>query len=319
MNKVKVWLLKRKGKRGLSYAIQWVDVCTGKRITRAVGPDRAYARQKHAEKRKELLKGLHTEITAISYDKFAADHLEQIANSLSKGSYLEHKHALRRFKEVCHPQNLTVINFSMLEKFRNARVKDGVRPATVNKSLITMQSILERAVKRGYLAQNPFKGNRKALFVSEPEPTPRILELGEFDKIFAACPDDRWRGICLVAYHGGLRRGEITALRWSDVNFDEGTLRICNTPDHKTKNRRVRLIPMSKQVVLALRKLQLGMFRAEYVFLNARGRRIVSNFDSQFRRIVRRSGLVDEQGKPRFSAHDLRRSCATEMLRRGVH
>ena len=31
-----------------------------------------------------------------------------------------------------------------------------------------------------------------------------------------------------------------------------------------------------------------------------------------------RAGLIDEQKKPRFSIHDLRRSCATELLRRGV-
>jgi len=319
MNKVKVWLLKRKGKRGVTYAIQWVDAGTGKRFTRAVGPDRAYARQKQAEKRKELLKGLHTEITMISYDKFVTEHLEQVASSLSRGAYLEHEHALRLFKQVCHPQNLTVINFSMLEKFRNARVQDGVRPSTVNKSLITMQAILERAVKRGYLVRNPFRGNRKALFVPEPEPTPRILEPGDFDKILAACPNNYWRGICFAAYHGGLRRGEITALRWSDVNLNEGTRRICNTPDHKTKNRRVRFVPMTQQLISAVRILQLGMFRADHVFLNAWGRRIKTNFDLNFRKIVRRAGLIDEQDKPRFSAHDLRRSCATEMLRRGVH
>ena len=32
-----------------------------------------------------------------------------------------------------------------------------------------------------------------------------------------------------------------------------------------------------------------------------------------------RAGLVDGHNKPRFSTHDLRRSCATELLRRGVN
>ena len=76
---------------------------------------------------------------------------------------------------------------------------------------------------------------------------------------------------------------------------------------------------MSEQVSSVLRTLQHARFRSEYVFLNTVGRRIVTNFDMHFRKIVRHAGLVDDHGKPRFSVHDLRRSCATELLRRGVN
>ena len=123
-----------------------------------------------AQLRQELLSGEYSGLTPISYDSFAAEHLQQLGSTLSEGSYVEHQRALRQFQTACQPKDLTVIDFQMLEKFRSARIEDKTSPATVNKALRNLQAALERGVKRGYIKTNPCKGNRKALFVPEPEP-----------------------------------------------------------------------------------------------------------------------------------------------------
>ena len=318
MSRVNVWVVKRKRKSGFSYAIQWIDDRTGKVRTEACGTDKAYARQKAAERRKELLSGLYREVRFISYDDFVEEHLSHIKGVLSDGSWEEHERVLRQFKEVCHPRDMTAIDYNMLEKFRKARVADAISPYTVNKYLRTLQSILARAVRRGYAKVNPFIGNRKALWVAEPEPTPKILAAGDYQKIVAACPDDRWRAICAIAYYAGLRKGEIVSLEWDDIDFDNNILHVRNKENHLTKSRKIRSIPMAQQIVQALRKLLPGVFQSRYVCRNAAGNQIRNNFHRAFQKIVTRAGLLGSQGEPAFSIHDLRRSCATELLRQGV-
>ena len=141
MDKIKVWVVKRKRKTGNSYAVQWQDPRTGKFRTEKAGTDKAYARQKAADRRKELLAGVYKEITSISWDDFVREHLEHVKISLSAASHKQHELVLRQFKEICEPANLTVIDFSMLEKFRLVRSADKVSPATINKGFATLQSI----------------------------------------------------------------------------------------------------------------------------------------------------------------------------------
>ena len=100
-------------------------------------------------------------------------------------------------------------------------------------------------MQRGYIRQNPFRGNRKNLFIAEAEPVLSILEAKEFEKLIVACPDDRWRGICTVGYYAGLRLGEIANLAWKDLDFKERLLHVDNKEDHRTKSRTNRVIPMS--------------------------------------------------------------------------
>jgi len=317
MNKVKVWLVKRKNKAGAAYAVQWLDPRTGQRRTESVGSDKAYARQKVAERRQELLSGLYCDIKYVSFDDFKKEHLQQSKGNLAEGSYESHDLVLRQFKEICNPKGLMVIDFAMLERFRKARLDAGVSVATVNKDLRTLQSIFERAVKRSYLKQNPFVGNRKALYIKEPERNPVSLTPDEYRQLLSACLNDRHRAICILGYHAGLRQGEILALEWSDVDFANGLLYVRNKADHLTKSRRERAIPMSAEVVSTLKTLEPGRFKSNLIF-NLEGRRVRNNVNRGFKALVKRAGLVDEQKKPRFSMHDLRRSFVTTMLSAGV-
>lgn len=308
------------GGKGYSYVLRWVDLRTGREKSESVGTDKVFAQHMAAKRRQELLSGASVGITKIDFDSFVAEHLGHIANTLSLGSYKQHELVLRQFRDVCHPKEPASIDFQMLEQFRSARIEAGVSPATVNKSLRTLQGALERAAKRGYLVKNPFRGNRKSLFVPEAEPAPIALEPEEFRNLLAACPDSRWRGICAVGYFAGLRQGEILALEWSDLDFGSGVIHVRNKADHRTKSGKNRDVPMSAEVVSALRSLQHGRFKSQIVFVGdaLSGRKMSNNVNRDFAAIVKRAGLVDGQGRPKFTMHDLRRTFVTDMLAVGT-
>lgn len=320
MEKVKVYVVKRKLKRGYSYAVRWTDPRTGKRRTESAGKDKVYANTIAAERRRLLCNGLYRDIRSVSYDNFTVEHLTAIESQLSKASYAEHERTLKQFKDVCDPKDLTVIDYAMLEQFRNSRVKDGISPATVNKCLRTLQSILERAVKRGYIKVNPFQGNRRSLWVKEKQPVPKNLEIDEFLTLYNACADDRWRGIVTVGYYAGLRQGEILALEWSDIDFDKKVLHVHNKEDFKTKSGKNRSVPMAAEVITVLQTLQHSRFKSSNIFAKCGegGKQKKSNVSRDFSILVKRAGLVDDQGRPRFTMHDLRRSFVTNLLATGT-
>lgn len=333
MDKIYVWVKRRKlkpkrgVKQGCSYMVQWQDPKTGQVKSESCGKDKALAYRLAAERRDELQTGQYRGINIISYDDFVVEHLGQLKGTQSESSYTEHELVLRQFKKACNPKNLTVIDFQMLEKFRKSRIDAEVSPATINKGLRVLRAAFQKAVKRGYIKANPFEGHRQALWVSEPEPVPNILEPEEFEALLAACQDDRWRAICMIGYYAGLRRAEIVHLEWTDVDFDNEILYVRNKTKagHTTKSKKNRQVPMSSQVVSALQVLQRSIFQSKHVFRNTAGRPMYNNFGSCFERIVRRAGLVENiqvddkiVENPRFSVHDLRRSCATELLRQGV-
>lgn len=298
------------------YLLRWFDPHTGQERCKSVGGDKAHAKHLEAKKLQELTQGVETEITEISFEQFKEEHLVQVESSKSEETYYECERALRQFQLACNPKKLSSINFKMLEKFRSVRKADGVRPATVNKCLRQLQAALNAAVRRNYLKSNPFTGNRKVLFLEEPEPDIHVLDPEEFQILLKTCHTDRWRGMVILGYYAGLRSKELTGLQWQDVNFKTEILFVRNNEHRNTKTKRNRQIPMSPEIVEILKKIEKNKGDSKYIFPSPHQstRPIKWNVPRDFAKIVKKAGLVDADGKPRFTIHDLRRSFVTDML-----
>jgi integrase len=154
--------------------------------------------------------------------------------------------------------------------------------------------------------------------VKQPELVPAILSDMDFEAMLEACPDGQWRAMFTEAASEGLRVGGILALEWDDVDFEGSILRVCNKSDHATKSRKNRLIPMSPQIIAALQPLRLGIHKSNLVFTNGVARKFRNNFQREYTKISKRAGLVDDAGKLKYTMHDFRATCATQLQRQGV-
>jgi integrase len=108
-------------------------------------------------------------------------------------------------------------------------VADGVDPATIRNAINPLRGIFRRAVARGELAVNPTSG------LELPAPRgvrDRIAAPAEATELIAALPA-RDRALWATAMYAGLRRGELLALRWEDVNLAEGVIRVRRSYDPK--------------------------------------------------------------------------------------
>src|SRR5204862_999038 len=123
--------------------------------------------------------------------------------------------------------------------------------------LMIVRAILEHGRKRDWIDANP---------AAEVERIPvrysgdyDFFDREELDSLVAAAASEQDAAIYLTAALTGLRRGELVALRWRDVDFAGSAIRVrssfaggaLTTP----KSGKVRSVPMAPEVASALAKL----------------------------------------------------------------
>ena len=220
-----------------------------------------------------------------------------------------------------------------LERLYAAKLVAGQSPASVRQ----LHAVLHRALKQAF--RWGVVGRNVADLVSAPlvpRYESRALSPDEAKRLLDAAQGERLEAIYTVALTGGLRLGELLALRWADVDTDARTLRVTGTlqrtrgcieiAEPKTKQSR-RRVELTTRAVDALRRhraaqnaerLALGEAWLDrgLVFCNERGDYLN---DSHLRRRSFQP-LLERAGLPRtFRFHDLRHSAATLLLGMGTH
>ena len=209
--------------------------------------------------------------------------------------------------------------------------KGGLSAQTVRHHDRVLNVALKRARALRLIATNPVED------VTRPKVERRelqILDPDEQTKLLAAASTTRLYGPIVVALATGMRRGEVLALRWSDVDLDGGSLRVVQSLEQtdaglrfkapKTKRSR-RAIALSPSIVEVLQRhkaeqakerLQLGLGKNErgLVFTRMDGEPVnPDNFSKEFARIVKRAKV-----RP-ITFHGLRHAHITALLQAGVH
>jgi len=119
-----------------------------------------------------------------------------------------------------------------------------VKPATVNRELDVLKSILSKAVEWGKLLESPAR-IVKRLRVDNRRT--RILSDDEQRRLLAECPK-KLRALVMLALITGARIGELLALRWEEA--DDGFLTFLDT-----KNGKMRRIPIGPSIAAVLAAL----------------------------------------------------------------
>jgi integrase len=192
-----------------------------------------------------------------------------------------------------------------------------------------LRRALHQAVRWQLIPRNPCD------LVDSPRVTPvemRALDEDGLVALLGAVRGTRLSLPALLAAVTGMRRGELLALRWSDVDLETGECRVVRslqeTPDGPSfkapktnKGRRVVLLPRLALAALKAHraiqnegKLLLGPGYQDQDLILARADGSPwppSQFSSEFARLVKRKGFA-----VRF--HDLRHTHASQLLRQGV-
>ena len=203
--------------------------------------------------------------------------------------------------------------------------------STVRLVSITLSQGLERAVKDRLLPLNPAKG------IERPKGKKRMVTpytSSELRNLLGELESHRLFAFFRLLAYTGARRGEILALRWSDLDFEKATLSISKNrtrigktviEQDSTKGgdgkRIVQIDSDTLRLVRDHRKRQIeermkaGSLwqEANYIFTQENGLPLEPSTPYQlFKRTAKRLGLRSE------SLHSIRHLHATELLNSGV-
>ena len=138
---------------------------------------------------------------------------------------------------------------------------------------------------------------------------PVFLSKKEYHTLIETIGDNWMRPLVMFAVGTGMRRAEILAQRWIDVESD--LIHIRNHGTFTTKSGHERSIPISK---LAREALKLQKEEGEYVFSNKNGGRLSPDLVTKaFRRWKKRAGLREE-----IHFHSCRHTFASWKAQAGV-
>jgi integrase len=175
------------------------------------------------------------------------------------------------------------------------------KPATVNRDLVVLRHMFQKALEWGKAIANPVTHqkplraeNRRLRYLSHEEITRLLAGAGEI-----------LRPLVIVALHTGLRRSELFSLTWQDVDFRLGVIRVVHT-----KNGERREIPMTDTLRDTLLRLPRRL-ASEYLFPGKTGQGLV-DIRKRFHRALRDAGIEG------FVFHDLRHTFASHLVMAGV-
>lgn len=121
-----------------------------------------------------------------------------------------------------HP--LDRLTVATIEDAWAAALADGRAPSTIRRWHAVLSAALSHAVRRGAIAHNPARDVEHDRIRRRP-----LDHLPDLPTALAAVrglENQRIRSIALVALGTGARRGELAALRWSDLDLDAGVVGI---------------------------------------------------------------------------------------------
>lgn len=229
-----------------------------------------------------------------------------------------------------HP--LAKLTPEQVQAMLHTLAETGRSPRTVSNVRAVLRKALNQAMRWGYVVRNVatlVDAPRTSTFNIQP------LDQAQARKLLDAVAGHRLEALYRVALSLGLRRGEICALRWEDVNLSDATLRVTGSLQRvrgkleraETKTtasmRTIALPPVLLRVLQRHRERQdverqeLGVDWREsgLVFVSEIGTPLdPRNVVRHFKAALKRAQLPEAT---RF--HDLRHSCATLLIAQGVH
>lgn len=216
---------------------------------------------------------------------------------------------------------------------------------TLNNMHFIIKDMLKFASRKGLIKDNPYNDVEIKTSSCIPEvhknDSSRVYNTDKVEKLFKAItyelsdyPENTDSYAILILFKLGLRIGEVSALKFSDINYTDREIHIhrMETLDigadgkqhpvvvNHTKKRSPygdRYIPLSDYEIDIFKKVKsinidYGYKDDDFVFCDSDGRTKIREIDNRIRKLCNKAGIEVK------SAHDIRRTVASEMHKNGI-
>jgi integrase len=213
------------------------------------------------------------------------------------------------------PLKVTTIRRESISRLMSNMEKAGLAGATQNNVRALVSSIYGRAIEWGYVTTNPVIGVKTRPKVKRD----RFLQSDELPRFFQAVadePNEAMRDFILLSLLTGARRANVLAMRWDEVNIDDGLWRIPVTKNGTPQN--VTLSPEAVQVLLARRDAN-SKNHTGFVFPGVGASGHMEEPKKGVIRIMERAGIpYGRNVENGVTLHDLRRTLGSWQAKTGA-
>lgn len=224
------------------------------------------------------------------------------------------------------------ITTEMVENWKTARLNAGAKPTTAHRDIMGLSGVFTLAKRHKKITEHPIRNVEKPKI--DRNPKVRYLDAAEEKRLRAALEErdaqirreresaNEWRRArkrralpalphfgdhltpaVLLSMNTGLRRGELLALTWANVDFAGTTLTIEGT---RAKNSQTRHVPLNAEALDVLKR-----WRAQNP-ADGRVIGITSGFKTAWGALLERADIKA------FRWHDLRHHFASRLAQAGV-
>jgi integrase len=304
------------GKRGVVWRIKYAD-SDGRQVMETLGPEREgwTERKAEAELRERLVKVERRgwrRPAPLTFSQYGETWFEEgkTRRRWAPRTVVQYRSILKRLDEHFGPLPLAAIRPRHVSAYV-ARQAGSYEASTVSRDLSVLHDVFATAAREELVDSNPAAGAEHPKLARRRW---RILEPAEVARVLKAFTDEEARAVFLTLVLTGIRRHELQALRWADVDLLDGVLRVRAS---KTEDG-IRSIALSPALVDALQEhYQRTAFKgdAELVFCHPTRGTVYREhvFAEQFRAALKEA-KVEGYVRP---FHDLRHTALTNEAAAG--
>lgn len=343
-----------------TYEFKWRDKSGGRHSISAVTLEEL--REKELDVLRDVLDGVKADKNNLTINDLYNSWV-QLKRGLKDNTFSNYKYMYTMFVEPDFGKRKIVdLKRSDIRSFYNYLADERhVQINTIDCIHTVLHQVLELGVEDDYLRYNPSDNalkelkkarnfevtKRRALTVPEQELFEAYLsKQGQYH---------RWYPIFIIMLWTGMRVGEVTGLRWCDIDLEDDTISVnhtlvyydkrnderctfaINTPKTAAGERIIPMLPKVKEAFLMEKQYQeecglesravIDGYR-DFIFINRFGNvQHQGTLNKALRRIVRDCNfeILDKPHKkdavilPKFSNHSLRHTFTTRMCEAGVN
>lgn len=213
---------------------------------------------------------------------------------------------------------LTELRRSDVQAWIDGLLGENLAAATVRNTVNPLQAIYRHAIRRDLVTVNPTRDLEMPAARGKRD---RIASAQEAQALLEALPDEQ-RAVWATAFYAGLRRGELRALRWCDVDLGRLEIAVSRSwdevaaaqdPKTETSERTVPILAVLRDYLIA-HKMDGGRDGEDLVFgRTATSAFVPSTIDNRAKRAWEKAKLA------KITMHECRHTFASLLIDAGVN
>jgi len=268
----------------------------------------------------EVEKGNYSNQSNITFTEMAQMFLDKYAkNNLSDTTVINYKCQLNKYiLDNIGTYKLSKLKKLHIQDFSNKLYEEyDLSSKTIKNYINLISSILEKAIEWGYINNNVASNINIPKNYNKPKKEQEIYNNEEIKMLFKALEteEEPFKTMVYISFYTGARRGEVLALRWKDIDFDNNIIHVVQNKIRKvdgtkikeTKNKRSRNFVAPQILMTKLKEIYNNQDKEDLIF-----NYYPATYTRMWKNFIKKTDLKY------ITLHDLRHTNGSILASKGV-